>query len=96
MTFPAYWGPKDGPVILARSPVELGAGWVQHYGSYNIQTGQWEPRDPLDRDAKDGAGGSLPRNVPKLKALAKAENIDIGDARKADEIQAIILAARTG
>ena len=52
------------------------------------------PRKPLDRDAKDGEGGSLPSNVMKLKAIAKAEGIDCGEAKKAPEYQAAIIAAR--
>lgn len=38
--------------------------------------------------------GELPRNVPKLKKLAKDEGIDLGDASTADEIIATIEAGR--
>lgn len=77
MTFPAYWGPKDGPVILARSPQEIGGDWVQHYGSYNVQTGQWEPRDPLDHDG-DGAKGGSEASGEDLTALRAAYKAKVG------------------
>lgn len=37
---------------------------------------------------------ALPRNVPKLRAIAKAEAVDLGDAATADDIIALISAAR--
>lgn len=38
---------------------------------------------------------ALPRNVPKLKAIARAEEIDLGTATTADDIIAAIVAARS-
>lgn len=38
---------------------------------------------------------ALPRNAPKLKALAKAEGIDVGSATKVDDLVAAIEAGRT-
>lgn len=63
----------------------------------------WE--GPVKDEVADGARAAgaldeeseaLPRNVPKLKGIAKAENIDLGDAATADEIVAVITAARAG
>lgn len=46
--------------------------------------------------AEDGPDdGALPRNVPKLRAIAKAEGIDLGEAGTVDEITAVIEAHRT-
>lgn len=47
------------------------------------------------RDAGALSDDGLPRNVPKLRAIAKAENIDLGEATTADEIVALITAARS-
>lgn len=47
-----------------------------------------------DDDADEGDEGALPRNVPKLRAIAKAEEIDLGEAATADDIIAAIDAAR--
>lgn len=38
----------------------------------------------------DNDPDALPRNVPKLRGIAKAEEIDLGDAAKADDIIAKI------
>lgn len=39
---------------------------------------------------------SLPRNVMQLRAIAKAEEIDLGDVTTADDIVAVIVAHRAG
>jgi hypothetical protein len=61
----------------------------------------WE--GPVKQEVADAAraGGylsedGLPRNVAKLRAIAKAEEIELGDASTADEIVALIVAARAG
>lgn len=38
-----------------------------------------------DEDEESGEQGALPRNAPKLRALAKAEEIDLGEAKNADD-----------
>lgn len=85
----AHWyGPK-GEQRIFEPGEEVPDGWRDH---------PFEPKrtGSFDRDGKDGPGGSLPSNVLKLKSIAKAENIDLGEAKKAAEIKALILAARTG
>jgi hypothetical protein len=53
------------------------------------------PRNPIDRDANGDPGGSLPKNVMKLKSIAKREGIDCGEAKTGPEFQAAIIAGRT-
>jgi len=52
----------------------------------------------LDLDGKDGAGGSIDEldklTVPKLKELAEAETIDLGDNTKSADIKTAIREAR--
>jgi hypothetical protein len=40
-------------------------------------------------------GDELPRNVPKLKKIARDEGIDVGTATSADDLKAAITAERT-
>lgn len=40
-------------------------------------------------------GDELPRNVPKLRKIARDEAIDVGEAKTADELSAVIAAERT-
>lgn len=100
MDFPSWWGPEEGPPVRYPNEAAVPKGYVHFPGDYNVQTGQWvmppSEKPQLDHDGKDGPGGSLPRNVPKLKSIAKAEGVDLGGATKADEIQALILAKRAG
>lgn len=53
---------------------------------------------PLDHDGDNRAGGSIDEldqmKVEDLKVLAEKEQIDLGDAKKRDEIIAAIRAAR--
>lgn len=44
--------------------------------------------------AADADDDALPRNVPTLRSIAKAEAIDLGHAKSADDIIAAIDAAR--
>ena len=46
------------------------------------------------RDAGALTTDGLPRNVPKLRSIAKAEGVELGEATTADEIVALIVAAR--
>jgi hypothetical protein len=39
-------------------------------------------------------GGPLPRNVTQLKKIARDEGIDVGDAKSADDLTAVITAGR--
>ena len=61
----------------------------------------WE--GPVKQEVADGARDKgalsedgLPRNMPKLRGIAKAEGIDLGDATTADDIVARIVAHRSG
>jgi hypothetical protein len=85
-TFPSWrYGPGDQARIFDCAE-DVPKGWQDHPSLV---------RSPLDRDAKDGPGGSLPGNVMKLKSIAKAEKIDCGEARTAPEYRAAIIAGRT-
>lgn len=52
---------------------------------------EWFSFDASDAEAD---GDELPNNVMKLKSIAKAEGIDIGDAKSAADIKAAIELAR--
>lgn len=49
---------------------------------------------PPDNDGNGEGGGSLPSNPMQLKAIARAESIDVTGLTKGDELKAAILAGR--
>lgn len=72
VTFPSWWGPKSGDPIHCRNPLEIQEGWVQHFGHYDVQIGQFVPDGgPLDHD-KDGRPGGSTSSVEDIKALRAA------------------------
>jgi hypothetical protein len=96
----AHWfGPK-GEQRIFEAGEEVPSGWKDHpfagAPKPKPKVTSVKTKAALDHDGDGEAGGSLPRNVMKLRAIAKKENIDLGDARKAAEIKAVILKARAG
>lgn len=55
---------------------------------------EWFAKDGKAAAAAEADDGKLPRNVPKLRQIAKDEGIDLGEASTADDIIAVIEARR--
>lgn len=86
-----YYGP-DGQARIFDDCSKVPAGWRDH--PFAGDAGR-SAAAAFDRDGKNGPGGSLPNNLFKLQAIAKAEGIALGDARRVVDVQAAILAARS-
>lgn len=85
MGFPAwYYGPA-GEAAIFDSPDCVPDGWRDH---------PFGPAEPVDRDGHGAAGGVLPNNLFKLRAIARRERIDLRGARTFAAVKATIEAAR--